>query len=706
MKLGERSVPGQEQSFVTGNELYPDDDEADGSCRYESDFAYFKPRTDLLLAGKFFAPGKNPIKAGRAIFQVGSYSKTLAVFGNRYWDPISRTISDPEPFTEMVLRYENSFGGPKHSKNPVGKGISKIKLANGQTVWPLPNIEDINNLIDSSDSQPEPAGFGPLGAMWADRYKKIGTYKGDWLQTRWPWYPIDFDWSYFNAAPLDMQIEGYLKGDESVYFENLHPECPVYKSRLPGISPRLFINKKDENNTENSHFIEVPLNLDTLWVDMETEKLVLVWRGLTEILSEDYEELTHALIVSEDIHDKPSSAASYYDLFLRLLSEEAFSDEQTPDEVEVKTFSLNEIDAEIKKAEAEVRTALVEAGIDPDREIPEPSEEDKENSAKMLEAYGIEFAQPAETMTREGVKQRIAAGEELSREDLRGIDLSGLDLSGGVFREAILSGINLEGAILASADLSGADLFGSNVRSANLSAANLTDADLTGANLSKANLSEAILDDAILDGANLHQARMEKVSANSTSFLEADFSHASLAQSKCQAADFSKASFFESDFQDAHLADASLEQATGIGVNFTNADLTGLRASGGTNFSKGIFRNISAPYSIWENAVLDEADFSFAMLEGANFASASLKKLVFFGADLRFARLSKSNLYRANCIRMNLFQATLERAYLVETDFSAANLYGAEFLGATISQTKFKQANLKMTKLQHHYERI
>ena len=521
----------------------------------------------------------------------------------------------------MVLRYENSFGGPGDNRNPAGKGFAKIKLANGQSVWPLPNIEDIKNLIDSPNSRPEPAGFGPLGAMWNARYKKLGTYNDDWLQTRWPWYPIDFDWSYFNAAPFDMQVEGYLNGDESLYFENLNPECPICESRLPGISPRLFVNKKGEKIHEESNFIEVPVNLDTLWVDMEAMTLVLVWRGVTEILSEDYEELAHALIISEDIHDQASSKASYYDLFLRLISEEELFGDQPPDEVEVKALRLTEIDAEIEKAEADLRTSLIEAGIDPNREIPEPTEADKEISAKMLEELGIEFAQPAALINRETVKERIAAGEELTKEDLRGIDLSGLDLSGGVFRAAILSAISLESAILTGADLSGADLSGSNLTSANLRAANLTDADLTGANLSKANLSEAILDDAVLDGANFHQARMENVSANHTSFLEANLSHALLAQSKCRAADFFKARFFEADCQGAHFADAGFEQATGIGINFTNADLSGCRASGGTDFSKGIFRNINALYSIWEKAVLDEADFSFASLEGANFAS-------------------------------------------------------------------------------------
>jgi len=699
-----KAVISEEQLFPTGDELYSDDDEGLGSNRYASDFAYFKPQADLLLVGKCYTPGKKPLPACQTNFQVGENSKRLAVFGNRYWNPVSRTISDPEPFTEMELRYENSFGGSKDHRNPVGKGLSKLRHSNGQAVWALPNIEDINNLIDSPTSRPEPAGYAPLSIMWEQRYKKLGTYKGDWLQTRWPWYPLDFDWHHFNTAPSDLQVEGYLKGDEPLYFENLHPKYPTYGSRLPGIFPRMFINKRDEINPESFNFVEVPLNLDTLWVDMEAEKLVLVWRGIIDILSADYEELIHALIVSEDIHEAFRSKDYYHELLLHLLSgdkaTELLETDLEPDELETPV----EIEAEIKKAEVEVRNALIEAGIDPDQDLPRRSEADLENEVELLKSLGLEEARPEAPITREVIQQRVSMGEDLSEQDLRGIDLSGLKLSGGIFRNAILSGTNLKESILSGADFSGADLSKANLAFTDLSAAKLTDADLTGADLSNSKLTDAILDDAVLDNASFKKSLMGNISAKAASFFEADFSHAILSYGECQSADFSNAILFEADFQGANLTDANFEQATGVGINFANANLVGLRASGGTDFSKGAFKNISAQYSIWEEAILDGADFSYAVMEGSNLASASLKRAVFYGADFRYARLSKANLFQAKCVRMNLFQATLEKAYLEETDFSASNLYGVEFLDATVKHTKFRQTNLKMTKLLHFYE--
>ncbi|MEZ4551059.1 MAG: DUF2169 domain-containing protein [Desulfobacterales bacterium] len=147
------------------------------------------------------------------------------------------------------------------------------------------------------------------------RRSKLGTYKGNWLKDRWPWYPMDFDWGHFNAAPADMQAEGYLKGDEPLFFENLHPEFSTYHSRLPSIRPRLFVNKKELTDQEGFQFMEPKLNLDTLWVDMEAETLVLVWRAVISVLSENYDEITDVFIAAEQLEDSPQTKEFYHGLF-------------------------------------------------------------------------------------------------------------------------------------------------------------------------------------------------------------------------------------------------------------------------------------------------------------------------------------------------------------------------------------------------------
>ena len=280
-----------------------------GSPRYESDFAYFKPRADLLLVGNCHAPRGKQARWCPATFRAGEVSKTLTVFGDRRWERrgLSWRTSEPELFRTMPLRYERSFGGHKFAANPVGSGGQRVKDEQGEEFQPLPNLEDPRRLIESRRDRLPPAGFGPLSATWETRKAKTGTYKKNYLETRWPWFPEDFDWGHFNAAPEDMQVEGYLRGDEELYFQNLHPVHSEYTSRLPGIRVRCFVNRRTSPDAEQTEFVEVSMNLDTLWADMETEQVVLVWRGWTQVASEDHEDVQDIFITTERLTEQPAS---------------------------------------------------------------------------------------------------------------------------------------------------------------------------------------------------------------------------------------------------------------------------------------------------------------------------------------------------------------------------------------------------------------
>ncbi len=690
----------KDQLFPTGDIPYSDDNTGEGSSFYESDFAYFKPCTDLLLSGKCWPPGGEPTRGCRAAFGVGHQLKKLAIFGDRYWNPMIKTISAPQPFTQMELRYENAFGGKGYQRNPVGKGYGKTLQADGTERWQLPNIEELDNLIDSPDSQPEPAGFGPINSLWDQRYKKLGTYEGTWLKERWPWYPVDFDWGYYNAAPSDMQIEGYLKGDESLYFENLHPTISTYRSRLPGLRPRLFIQKQDTESHDNTTFFEPDLRLDTLWVDMEAEKLILVWRAVIDIISEDYKEIQHIFIVAENLNEPEKSREHYHNLFLKEFEqieeddsekEKTADDESTADEID--------IDKEIQKIEDELRAAYIAAGIDPDHKLPEPTEEDKQEEARILKELGIETDIASPPLTREIIIDRVARGDSLCGNDLSNLDLSALKLEGVDFSDAILQGVNFEKAILVNSNFTNANLQQASFLSADLKGATLIDTDLSRALCKNADLSETDMRNAIFDQAILVKANLDRCNAENSSFSDADLTDVSFRNAQAKAADFSGSTLDNADFNGTILMEASVEDATGIRVNMEETDLTGLKAAGKTDFSKGSFQRVTAAYSIWENAILNEADFSLASMEGANFASASLLSAVFTGADLKYGRLTKADMRQAKCRAMNLLEATFEQANLTQADFSLSNIYGAEFLDAVIDGTRFENANLKMTKL-------
>ena len=525
LQTGKSETLSEEQLYPTGDEFYPEDEDMIGGPRYASDFAYFKPKADLLLAGKCCAPEGKKVYSTNVKFQVGSYAKTLNIFGNRYWVGGFNTATNPEPFSEMELRYENSYGGKGYKKNPVGKGIDKVEIKTGDKLVPLPNIIHFGKNISSQNTKLEPAGFGPYGQMWAQRFSKLGTYKGNYLKERWPWFPKDFDWGYFNAAPYDMQVSGYLRGDEKLYFENLHPVHSQYYSQLPGLRVRCFVNELDEKNSDAStkmNFKEVKMNLDTLWVDMGAEKLVLVWRGVTEIKDEDFEEIKHIYLVSEKLKEPPESEGQYQKLLEKELAEMEEEEILEPEPIEEEEEKDVEMEAEIAKAEEQMRASLIEAGIDPDNP-PETSEEDKKKEAEILTEMGFEEEKEEVPLSRELFIERANNKESFEVEDLRGIDLSGLNLQGLNFQNTILSGVSLKNSDLSRANLNGANLSEADLSDSKLNAANLQEADLTEAVLIKADLADAMIEDAILEKAKLNKAILTEVKGKDAIFSGARF---------------------------------------------------------------------------------------------------------------------------------------------------------------------------------------
>ncbi len=736
-----RLTPGQaaeldadDQPPPTGPAFHDDDPER--SPRYETDFAFFKPRADLLLVGTCHAPGGAPRPACRAAFGVGERQKSLAVIGDRYWVDGGRA-TEPAPFTTMPLRYEQSFGGAGFDANPLGKGAGRIRLADGREAWPLPNIEDPERLIRTPGDCPPAAGFGARAATWAERMTGMGTYDETWQEARWPWYPADFDWGCLNAAPADQQVEGYLKGDEALYFENLHPDHAEYRARLPGLRVRCLLHERADGQ---SAYREVPMNLDTLWVDMDAERLVLVWRGLTAARSAELEEMHQVLVVTEPLEQAAHAPESYLPRFAAADAEDEAEFEAEPiadlDAGQPNADALDaEVEAEVSAALDQMSDQLQRAGVDPARikgilfaADPEAAMDgylaelgiDPADGERAVEAArqkmaatlaeqgadqeiidGILAKPPAAEpeLTAAAAEARLAGGGGFAEADLSGVDLAGADLKGADFKDAILSEAKLAGADLSGADLTGAVLQGADLGAAKLAGARLDDADLSNARLAGADLDRASLANAILDGADLTGAVLTGVTAEGAAFTRAVLADGDLRGGKCDGADFSAAKLDRANFDGASLGEAVLGDASGAEVSMIGADLTELRAGDGCSLPQGRFHRVKAEGSVWVDAELAGADFTEADMARADFTGADLAGGNLHAVDLTGGNLSKASLVSARLTMANLFQGSLQQADLTGADLSGGNFYEAEFWDAVIADADFTRANLKMTKL-------
>ena len=251
--------------------------------KYESDFAPFKPRCEVLLNGSAYAPGGEPVKRLEVGLRVGTMTKSFTVVGNRIWKKSMFFIyaTRPEPFVKMPISYDNAFGGadithpdPKkhffYPANPAGRGYHGSLRKEAIDGKPLPNTERTGQRVRWPRANHQPMAFGSIGRGWKPRPKFAGTYDKNWLDNVFPFLPADFDDHYYQAAPADQQMD-HLRGGEEVVLFHLTPEEKT-SFRLPTISvPVTFYLKNGEEK-------EVTAINDTIIIEPDLGRFMLVWR--------------------------------------------------------------------------------------------------------------------------------------------------------------------------------------------------------------------------------------------------------------------------------------------------------------------------------------------------------------------------------------------------------------------------------------------
>lgn len=233
-------------------------------------------------------------------------------------------ITDPTPATSVPLRWEHAFGGFSqfanpdygHSpqapefllnevcfSNPLGCGWLEQrheKLHYEQTgeqpaKVPAPQIEHLDSPIEqlararhpagpldatamaeiAATYGSSPAGFSIVGRAWAPRLALAGTYDKRWEDHDWPGLPQDFDFGYWNGAPLDQQIT-FPMPDARIALSNLTDpslsedgQCEI---QLPGHRPFVLVRMT------NGVMLPLPMLTDTLRIDTDDMTLSMTHR--------------------------------------------------------------------------------------------------------------------------------------------------------------------------------------------------------------------------------------------------------------------------------------------------------------------------------------------------------------------------------------------------------------------------------------------
>jgi hypothetical protein len=276
-------LAAEQVPIAYGDELY--DENEGGGTRYETDLLPFKPRTDVILDAAAHAPKSRPAPAVPVTVSVGPVQKHLMVFGKRLWNHAGvlrrrrYTITEAQPFLRQPIRYCDAFGGLDESTgeycahNLSGKGFYSFKTKTNLAGKPLPLIEDPKHLIKSPADRPPTAGIGFYHRAWLPRARYAGTFDKAWRVERSPRMPKDFSYRFYNGAHPDLQVNGYLAGNEAVEMINLTPEGKM-RFALPGVTPGCLVLRARHEEEE-----KIAMRLDTVFIEPGLRRFCLVWRG-------------------------------------------------------------------------------------------------------------------------------------------------------------------------------------------------------------------------------------------------------------------------------------------------------------------------------------------------------------------------------------------------------------------------------------------
>ncbi|PKN89215.1 MAG: DUF2169 domain-containing protein [Deltaproteobacteria bacterium HGW-Deltaproteobacteria-1] len=257
------------------------------SLIYDTDVVLEKPGTDCVLIGHARAL-KPRLAYVDVTFGVGPVKKHARVFGERQWEKsmLGESIVKIRPIEEIPLIWENAFGGSdtswkdssKHEfclENPVGRGFLAKKTVINIDGQRLPNIEDPADLIKNPKQHPKPIGFGMIAPYWQPRASYAGMYDERWRKYISPLLPDDFDTRFNLSAAPPLSTKTHLKGNERVLVEGASKHGRLLFD-LPGITPKVKARRRGYEG-------DLPMRLDTIFVEPDNERIILTWRGVWNI---------------------------------------------------------------------------------------------------------------------------------------------------------------------------------------------------------------------------------------------------------------------------------------------------------------------------------------------------------------------------------------------------------------------------------------
>jgi uncharacterized protein YjbI with pentapeptide repeats len=701
------------------------------------DVGWPKVRGEVLCEG--FAFSSEPVIARQTRLQFETIDKKLYVIGDRTWGVGG--ASQPKPFQKMRLSWENAFGGEGDTKNPVGKGRKDT----------LPNVEWPNKLVKSPRDDISPAGYGPVDLTWEPRTKRVGTYGPKWLKTRYPDMPEDFDPLFFQMAPEDQWLPGYLRGDEAFVIENMHPSKPKLEGKLPGLTARGFVRRKGDDKA-----LDVRMHCDTVWFFPAVGRVALVWRGVFPVATDDEMEVVEVYAALERMGE-PRPLSHYEEVRKRRLDKDrgpihalrdadllptgvGVSKPKPTDDNQLLLAREGSVEENLRKrAELDlerVRQDVKNAGLNPDASLPKKLPPPEEIPTDDLSVFMEKLEERVDKILKEAEVQRTKAQEEfrkqcealkmnpdeiIAREKRKSLGppkftaKKELETLQGLAQLSETTGVAMPAEVYEK-------LADPRIEEQLLQ----VEAKLKQAYQMSVHRAEA-MPPLLPEDSERVRAEVLAALSNKESLAGRDFSGANLSGIDFSGADLSNA-FFESanltdaKFDAANLTGTVFAHAHGQRVSFRHAKLKGANLGGakfddakfveaelsGTNLYRAVLTGAQFDKAIFEAADLTETELRGASLKGCKALELTLSKVSLAQADLSEATFEKCNFFEVKLHGTNFSHSRMDQSAFVDvsgekTIFRGASLVNLRVVkaeaGSHLHQADFRGANLTMANL-------
>lgn len=678
-----------------------------------------KVKGEVLMIGNCFAPKKEPTKQLYVDLKMGSILKRLLVTGDRFWKRgdfsqgiLGRLVdgewepTEPIPFTEMNIGWENTFGGDGFAHNPLGKGyIPKGEEPFADQSSPLPNIERIDSLILEPQYHAIPGNYGPVDLSWPARANKLGKkYDKDWEKNRYPEPAVDMIPTYYNAAPPDQMLKnGFWDYGEEFFITNMHTDEPTLHSNLPKIRPRAFVLQREE---EKERWNEVALTPETVWLFPNIKRGILISRGVYET-DTFYGVDVDTLLLAWELQEGRTRGPKDYRQSIKLREDDdtseqwllrqddlsppegipeepdMFADPDADDPAELYGPAFQQAKETAEKQVEQAKKIALAVGADPNLvaskiQIPDP---------KILEVPKLNKMSDIPDLLMFFDQEHTKAASEMSK----------LEKSTVFFtkdKDETIKRVNTKAKEIAQRCGHDWDELKT-----------IREKDPANKLTPMQNLTKG------MENAKI------KLKDHPDKISEIDKALGKLKSAESQVEELMEHPEFKSfkrnsaHYEDPpELPNAETSQNLRIWVckkykedaDFQNAELNGVDLSG-LNLSEANFAGASLDSVNFSNTDLSKAKFTQAILARANFTKskltnttfddATLGKAIFHYADLSKASLKNTVLAQTDFSNAVMVNAKIEIGDCNQTDFSDANLTKTFFASANIIECKFNNTN-------------